>query len=125
MRVCAMRIGGLAAGLALLLAAGCSSGLSTDGPFGKSASGLGSECLPVPRNGVGTFAPLAFGNSGGPARITRVTLVGVHDLQVVAAWVVPITGPDLMGVFSGYPPGPPAAQAPSIQWNRRQHADGA
>jgi hypothetical protein len=120
-----MRIGGLAAGLALLLAAGCSSGLSTDGPFGKSASGLGSECIPVPRNGVGTFAPLAFGNTGGPARITKVTLVGAHHLKIVAAWVIPITGSDLMGVFSGYPPGPPFARSPGIEWNRRQHADRA
>jgi hypothetical protein len=125
MEVGPIRIGGLAAGLALLLTAGCSSGISADGPFGKSVSGGGSECIPVPRNGVGTFATVALGNSSGPARITSVTLVGAHHLKIVAAWVIPIRGLGLMGVFSGYPAGPPAAQAPGIQWARRRRADGA
>ncbi len=101
---CRSRAGGLAAALALLLA-GCSTALKTNGPFGQSdTTSTGSQCFPVHRNGVGTFALLSFGNSGGQARIDRVTLAGSHHLRVLAAWVVPITGTDLLGVFDGYPP---------------------
>ena len=56
--------GGLAAGLALLLA-GCSSaaslGPNTSGPFGASPkTSPGSQCFWAPRNEVGTFAALVF-----------------------------------------------------------------
>jgi hypothetical protein len=120
--------GGLAAGLALLLA-GCSSpGLNANGPFGRSpAASPGSQCFWAPRNEVGTFAGLVFGNSGGPAQIKKVTLVGSHHLQLVAAWAVPITGHALWGVFDGYPPSRTndGRGTPGVQWGRRQRADGA
>jgi hypothetical protein len=122
--------GGLAAGLALLLA-GCSSGSggpSTDGPFGASAkTSPGSQCFWAPRNEVGTFAGLVFGNSGGQARIKKVALVNARHLQLVAAWTVPITGHNLMGVFDGYPPNRTDGGhgTPGVQWGRRQRADGA
>jgi hypothetical protein len=122
--------GGLAAGLALLQA-GCGSGLNADGPFGNSASGsLGMQCSWVPRGMVGTFGELGFPNKGGPAHIDKVTLGDPQHLQVVAEWVVPISGHDLIGVLGGYPPlgsrgQGPSYLAPGILWNRRQHADGA
>jgi hypothetical protein len=122
------RVGGLAVGLALLLA-GCSIGLNTDGPFGPSATDVGSQCFWTPRNGVGTFGALVFGNSGGQARVDKVTLVGSRHLRIVAAWAVPITGNDLLGVFQGYPPnginGSAGPLAPGVQWGHRQRADGA
>jgi hypothetical protein len=121
--------GGLAAALVLLLAGCSSTGPKTDGPFGRSAYGLGTQCFPVPRNDVGTLAALTFGNNGGPARISRVTLVGSRHLRIVEAWVVPIKGHDLLGIFAGYPPsgidgkaGPPA---PGVQWAHRQRIYGA
>jgi hypothetical protein len=51
-------------------------------------------------------------------------------LQVVAAWVVPITGLDLLGVFGGYPPDGYLGQltdssVPGVHWEQRQHAAGA
>jgi hypothetical protein len=122
--------GGLAAGLALLLA-GCSSGSTgpnTDGPFGSSPkTSPGSQCFWAPRNEVGTFAALVFANSGGQARIKKVSLVDARHLQLVAAWAVPITGRTLMGVFDGYPPNKvdDGHGTPGVQWGRRQRADGA
>jgi hypothetical protein len=127
---CVIIAGGLAAGLALMLA-GCGSGLNADGPFGNSnAPYSGGQCLSVPRGAVATIAATDFPNHGGPARIEQVTLVGARDLRLVAAWAVPITGTDLLGVFPGYPPlglnrAFPGKPAPGVQWGRRQRADGA
>jgi len=125
-----LTVGGLAAALALLLA-GCGGGPSMNGPFGDSPSGsVGVTCSWVPRGMVGTFGMLSFSNSGGLARIEKVTLVDPHDLQVVAEWVVRITGHNLIGVLGGYPPigakgQGPGFLAPGIQWASRQRADGA
>jgi hypothetical protein len=127
--------GGLAAVLALLLA-GCGTDAGTsapkpDGPLGKSYKNVGGQCFWTPRGNVGTFAVLTFGNSGGPARISKVTLAGARDLRPVAAWVVPVTGTDLWGVFDGYPPHGMTAQGlgapvlPGEHWAARQRADGA
>ena len=41
--------------VASLLLAGCSIGPRTNGPFGRSASRVGSQCFWTTRNGVGTF----------------------------------------------------------------------
>jgi hypothetical protein len=122
--------GGLAAGLALLLAGCGGNGVHTDGPFGNSnVPGDGGECVAVPPGSVGTIGATEFPNPGGPARIGKVTLVGAHDLLLVAAWVVPVTGNDLMGVFPGYPPPGPEAHglklSPGVHWAQRQPADGA
>jgi hypothetical protein len=125
--------GGLAAGLALLLA-GCGPGLNTtDGPFGRSATQAGDfgECLSLPRGSVATFGATSFSNSGtGQEKIEKVTPVGPHDLRLLTAWVVPVTGHALIGDFGGYPPygmkgfsfGP---LPPGWQWGERQRADGA
>jgi hypothetical protein len=125
----------LAVALALPLAA-CgalgsnSDGPKKDGPLGNSVSDAGGQCFPTPKGDVGTFAVLGFGNSGGPARITKVSLVGARHLRLVAAWVVPATGPSSWGVFDGYPPngipGPDGnAGAPGEHWSAHQRADGA
>ncbi len=106
----------------LALLAGCSTGLKANGPFGQSTSNVGSQCFPVRHNGVGTFGVLSFNNNGGRAQIDRVTLVGSHHLRIVAGWVVPITGHNLLGVLDGYPPG---TLSPGIQWAQRQLANGA
>jgi hypothetical protein len=109
--------------------AGCGSGPRIDGPLGRSASRSGSQCFWTSRNGVGTFGLLSFGNSGGPVRLDKVTLAGAHQLRIVAAWVVPITGTDLLGVFNGYPPngdkGSAPPLSPGVQWRHRQRVAGA
>ena len=76
-----------------------------------------------------TFGAISFDNSGGRARISKVTLVGADHLDLAAAWVVPITWHALLGNFLGYPPsgrdgqaGPPG---PGVRWADRQRADGA
>lgn len=125
-----LTVGGLAAALALLLT-GCGGGLNMSGPFGDSPSqSLGGVCSWVPRGTVGTFGMLSFSNTGGQARIDKITLVSAHDLQVVAEWVVRITGNNLIGVLGGYPPigakgQGPGFLAPGIHWATRQRADGA
>lgn len=127
-----VKAGGLAIGLALLLG-GCggSDEPSTSGPFGHPTKTHWVQCFPVTRHGgVGTFGGLSFHNPGSSAKIDNVTLIDSHDMQIVAAWVVPITGRDLLGVFSGYPPDGypgsfPGHPAPGVQWEQRQHAVGA
>jgi hypothetical protein len=124
--------GGLAIGSALLLAGCGSGGPNPDGPFGNSApSSRFGECLTVPPGQVATIGATEWPNPGPTARVTGVTLVKEHDLRLLADWVVPITGNDLLGVLIGYPPygvngrkGPPGAQ-PGVEWNRRQRAVGA
>jgi hypothetical protein len=122
--------GGLAAGLALLLAGCAGSAPNSVGPFGGAPKSSIGECLFAPRGSVATLAASAFANSGGPGRISKITLVDPHDIKIVTAWVVPDTGLDLIGVFAGYPPlgikglGPPSIP-PGIQWRHRQRADGA
>jgi hypothetical protein len=127
----ALYAGGLAAALALLLS-GCSSdpALNPNGPFGNSAQGsAGAQCAWMAKGSVATLGMLSFSNSGGKARIDKVTLVDAHNLQAVAEWAVPITGHDLVGVQPGYPPISkkygPAVLAPGIHWAARQHAVGA
>ena len=129
-----VKAGGPAIGLALLLS-GCGgtggTGPSTSGPFGHPGDSHGVQCFPVTRHGsVGTFGGLSFHNPGNSAKIDNVTLINSHDMQIVAAWVVPITGTDLLGVWSGYPPDGDPGQlsghgAPGVQWEHRQHAAGA
>ncbi len=128
----ALAAGGLAVALALLVG-GCSSdpNPNLNGPFGDSPHGnIGGQCSWMAKGSVATLGMLSFSNSGGQARIDKVTLVGAHNLQVVAEWVVRITGHDLIGAMGGYPPlgskgHGPGFLAPGIHWAARQHAAGA
>jgi hypothetical protein len=127
-----VKAGGLAIGLALLLG-GCggSDEPSTSGPFGHPGNTRWVQCFQTTRHGgVGTFGGLSFHNPGSSAKIDNVTLINSHGMQIVAAWVVPITGLDLLGVFGGYPPDGypgqlPGHPVPGVQWEQRQHAAGA
>ena len=71
-----------------------------------------------------TFGLDAFPNTGGvPATIERVALTDPHNLQIIAAYAVPLTGTQLYGVLDG---APPARHLPAeVQWAQRQQADGA
>jgi len=118
--------GGLACGLALLLAAACSSGgLSTNGPFGNGGpdSGTFNTCArpgQVVHDGFDEFP-----NTGGTATITRVAPVAPRHLRLLAAWVVPTTGP-LVDVGRGFPSvSRLASEAPGVRWELRQRIPGA
>lgn len=108
--------------LTACLLAACSSHLEA-GPFGPRGT-PGSECAPVPRGGVLSFGFEAFRNQGHQAAtISKITLNTPHSLRLIDAWVIPITGDDLYGVLSGYPP--VKHIQPGVQWAERQRASGA
>jgi hypothetical protein len=106
-------LGGLACGLALLLAA-CSSGLSNNGPLGNSGQNSGTICDWATRGGVVHSGFEEFYDTGGTATVGRVALVHPRHLRLVAAWVAEANGP-VAGVDRGYP-------HPSRVW---QHVPGA
>ena len=109
--------------LAAALLAGCSSGPAMNtGPFGNGGT-PGEECVEVPAGKVLSYGFEAFSNSGPPATIERAGLADPHGLRVLAAYVVPVTGTDLYGVWFGYPP---MAHVPAgVRWAQRQRAGGA
>ena len=120
-----LRRWGLACGLALIAACSGANAINT-GPFSPGgANGERNEvCAPVRRGGVLAYGLDAFTNSGGgPATIERVALTDPHNLQVLGAYAVPMTGTYAYGVLDGVPPGRhlPAG----VHWAQRQRADGA
>ena len=96
------------------------------GPFnpGATSSDRNALCTPVRPGGVLTLGMDAFPNTGGgPATIERVALTDPHNLQIPAAYAVPLTGTNLYGVLDGFPP---ARHLPAgVHWAQRQRADGA
>ena len=119
-----LRRWGLACGLALIAACSGANAINT-GPFSPVAtSGDRNEvCAPVRPGGVLTYALDSFINSSSPATIERVALTDPHNLQIIAAYAVPLTGKNLYGVLDGTPP---ARHLPAgVQWAQRQRADGA
>lgn len=118
------------AGLGLLVAGSltscllvaCSGHLGA-GPFGPGGS-PGTECAGIPHDDVLSYGFEEFRNRGPrAATISKITLNAPHSLRLVDAWVIPITGDDLYGVLSGYPP--VKRMQPGVQWARRQRASGA
>jgi hypothetical protein len=106
-----------------LALAGCSAALNGPGPL-SAGDTSGQECGPVARGQVLSDGFEALQNSGTkPAIITAVSLANPHDLKLVTAWVIPITGTDLYGVRAGYPPA--AGLDPGVEWSRRELAAGA
>ena len=107
--------------LALLAACSSTNAVNT-GPFGGGGD-PGSLCVPVGHGGVLSYGLDAFTNTGGTATIERVALTDPHNLQIIAAYTVPLTGTYLYGVRKG---APSARNFPAgFQWARRQRADGA
>lgn len=120
-------LGGLACGLALLLAA-CSSGkLSTNGPFGSTIQSSGGYCLPVARPGeVAYDGTEEFPNTGGRATIDKVKLVHPRHLRLIAAWVLPISDPSQrIGLGAGYPTASRLKAHSAARWDLRQRIPGA
>jgi hypothetical protein len=120
-----LRRWGLACGLALIAACSGANAINT-GPFspGPSSSDRNALCTPVHPGGVLTLGMDAFPNTGGvPATIERVALTDPHNLQILAAYAVPLTGTNLYGVLDG---APPARHLPAgVHWAQRQRAGGA
>ncbi len=121
-------MGGLACGLALLLAPSCSAGggLDTDGPFGDTGPNSGGICAHTRPGGVAYDGFKDFPNKGGTATIGKVRLAHARHLRLVAAWVMLTTDPSV-GVGGGYPtassggPGNPGRHL----WSLRQWIPGA
>jgi hypothetical protein len=118
-----MRVLGMVVAAACILLAGCGGNATNTGPFGNGGSPTG-ECISVPLGGVISYGFVEFPNQGSStAVISKVALDGAHGIRMLAAYIIPITGHDLYGVYSGYPP--VAHRAPGVQWAHRQSADGA
>jgi hypothetical protein len=122
-------MGGLACGLALLLATSCSSGggPDTDGPFGGTDHSSGGICVHTRPGGVAFDGFEQFPNTGGPATITKVRLVHPRNLRLVAAWVLPTSGVlEGVGVGAGYPTASGiAANGTGARWALRERIPGA
>ena len=120
-----LRRWGLAYGLALIAACSGANAINT-GPFspGGPSSDRNELCAPVHPGGVLTYGLDSFTNSGSvPATIVRVALTDPHNLQIIAAYTVPLTSTYLYGVRKG---APSARNFPAgFQWAQRQRADGA
>jgi hypothetical protein len=116
--------GRLSALLAGALLAGCASGAAVNtGPFGNGGS-PGEECVVLHHGAVLSYGFEEFRNSSAStAVIDKVALADSHGLGMLAAYVVPITGYDLYGVLTGFPPA--AHLPPGVQWSQRRRADGA
>jgi hypothetical protein len=109
--------------LAVALLAGCSSGPATDGPLLDQGT-PGGECAPAPRGGVLSCGFEVMANTGDASvTVSKVSLVDPRGLRIVAAYFVPISGNDLYGVRSGFPPA--AHLDPGVLWSQRQRASGA
>src|SRR5258708_40011826 len=80
-------LGGLACGLALLLAACTSGGLSENGPFGNFGQTSGTICQWARPGGVLQDGFEEFYDTGGTATIDKVALVHPRHLRLLAAWV--------------------------------------
>jgi len=98
-------IGGLACGLALLLAAACSntgSKLSTNGPLGNGGPNSGTICAWTTPGGVVQDGFEQFNDTGGSATINKIALVHPRHLRLLAAWVAEGDRP-VGQVGKGYP----------------------
>ncbi len=116
-------MGGLACGLALLLATSCSRrGLDADGPFGGTGPNSGMICASTMSGGVVHDSFDEFPNMGGTATIDKVALAHPRHLRLLAAWVVPTDGP-LGDSGPGYPPA--SGYPPGYRWGQRQRIPGA
>jgi hypothetical protein len=108
-----LTLGGLACGLALLMATACSSTvgkLSANGPFGNSGTNSGTICAWTTPGGVVYDGFEEFYDTAGSATVGRVVLVKPRHLRLVAAWVAEANGA-VAGVGKGYP-------SPSRAWQR-------
>ena len=121
--------GGLACGLALLLATSCSSGggPDTDGPFGGSGPNSGGICVPARAGEVAYDGFEQFPNTAGRATITKVRLGHPRHLRLIAAWVLPTSGAfQGVGVGVGYPTASKlAANGSDAHWDLRERIPGA
>ncbi len=110
--------------LAAMPLAGCGGGNPvTTGPFGNGGNQVIRLCGPLKLGGVFTAGSIAvFRNAGPSAVIDKVSLNRLRGLELLADYVVPITGSEGYGNLIGYPP---EDLSPGVHWSQRQQADGA
>ena len=96
--------------------------MTTGGPLTDHGT-PGTLCAPAPVGGVLSDGLEALSNTGETTAVVhKVSLAEPHGLRVVAAYLVPITGHVLYGIWSGTPPA--AHLSAGVRWGHRQHADG-
>jgi hypothetical protein len=85
-----------------ILLAGCAGGNAVNTrPFGNGGT-PGKECVSLPLGSVLSYGFEEFSNSGqSTAIISKVALADAHHLRILAAYIVPITGHELYGVWTG------------------------
>lgn len=94
----------------------------TTGPLGNGGDQILRLCGPLKLGGVFTAGSIAsFSNSGPAAVIDRISLTHLRGLQLLASYVVPITGDEGYGNLTG---SPPEDLSPGVHWSERQRADG-
>ena len=109
---------------ALALVAGCSSSApQTNGPL-VTGTDRGQICVPAAAGVVSVGEPLRL-NGSDPARIDSISLVSPHDMTLIDADLVPITGNNGIGTAVGYPPPPEQLASVGIGWTSRVGVDGA
>jgi hypothetical protein len=115
-----------ALGISLAGCSGSDPAVNT-GPLGGSGYGGQAMCSDAlgPHGVFTAGSELGFRNAGPAVLIDKVTFTRIHDLRLVAAYVVPNTGQSGgYGNWGGYPP--PQRDLPKgVLWSRRQLADGA
>jgi hypothetical protein len=112
-----------AAAAAAGLLAACGGPSVNTGPLGDGGTG-GGICVPVHHGQVFSWGFTPLENRGtSAATIEKVTVIDAKHMQVVAAYVVPITGHMDYGAIRGYPP-PPRNQK-GVEWDQHAKAAGA
>ncbi|MDT7571078.1 MAG: hypothetical protein QOE05_1252 [Actinomycetota bacterium] len=109
--------------LLLLAACGTEPAPSAAGPLGKPGD-KGTLCVPADAAGRATDGFNALHNKDTRAvTISAVELAASRNLQVTAAYIVPVANSTLLGVFGGVYPNPQTPPQPG--WERRVPAVGA
>jgi hypothetical protein len=109
-----------------ILATGCGPGPALNsGPLGDGGQ-PGALCNPVRSTAESlTNGFTALSNSSqSTVTIDRVGLENPHRLQLLAAYIVPITGHNLVGDWAGFPPSSSELSS-GVQWSQRRPAEGA
>jgi hypothetical protein len=116
----------IAATLAGVVSAGCDSAPALNtGPLGNGGQ-PGALCNPVhssTQSLTNGFTALSNG-SKSPVVIDRIALDDPHQLRLLGAYIVPISGHNLLGDWAGFPPTANELSV-GVEWAQRVPAAGA
>jgi len=122
-RIAVLAAAVLAAGLIAFFVVSASNPSMNAGPLGNGGT-AGGICVPMAPGQVESWGITYLGNTGSSdAVIEKVALVKARNARLVASYVVPITGNNEYGSWSGYPP--PRHLPPGVDWPAHQRVPGA